>query len=712
MNWLNKTVRSIESWKHNPILQATLLFLLAVLSFSLLFSSVQPEKLDVQQFSVAETTIRSPKTVEDPVETAEKKKKAVSSVEDVYTPNEEYVKKRVKIVEDIFAGAEDVVEAGLKNEEAGDGEEAEVLNDPKDHLKNLRSRLSGTINKDISDETLIYLLGSSKADLALAKDITKTSVNDMMKAGIRANEVENAKKKVEEQIKYNSLSTANLRSAAIDIGRYAIIQNIFFDSAATETAREKAEEDVEPVRILQGQIIVEEGYLIDAEVYRQLKLVGLLESEELFLPYLGLGAILILTFGGIYLLFRKVETPDHVRDNIFIFALVYVIGITLMKIIHITAKLSDETLAYLFPSAMAVMLITILMRERYAAGIGILLSVIGSIMFKDGLSGSVQGSFALYLLISGLVGILLLRQHHERSSILRAGLLNALINLVLITGLYWINGADVPYIWMAIVAISSGIISAISTIGLLPFFESSFGIFSSMKMIELSNPNHPLLRKILMEAPGTYHHSVMVANLAEGACEAVGANGLLARVGCYYHDIGKTKRPAYFIENQTNIENPHDRLSPEKSAKIILAHATDGAQMARKHKMPKEIIDIIEQHHGTTLLKYFYHKAKEEGLAPEEKDYRYKGPKPRTKEAAIISIADSVEAAVRSLKNPTQNSIEKLVKSIIVDKLNDGQFNECDITLKELEKVNVSLCETLAGIFHNRIEYPTLDDKE
>lgn len=712
MNWLNTIIRSIKSWKQNPILQATLLFLLAVLSYVLLFSSVQPEKLDVKQFSVADTTIRSPKTVEDPVETAEKKQKAVNSVEDIYTPNEEYVKKRVKMVEDIFTSAEDVVAAGLKNEEVEEGKKAEILNEPKKHLKNLRSRLSDTINKDISDETLLRLLGSSQSDLALAKDMTKTSVNDMMKVGIRANEVENAKKKVEEQIKYNSMPTANLRSASIDIGRYAIIQNVFFDSYATETAREKAEENVEPVRILQGQIIVEEGYLIDAEVYRQLKLVGLLKSEESFLPYVGLGAILILVFFGVYLVFRKVEIPDQVRDNIFIFSLVYVIGITLMKIIHITARLSDETLAFLFPSAMAVMLITILMKDRYAVTIGILLSIVGSIMFKDGLSGSVQSSLGMYMLISGLVAIVFLRQHHERSSILRAGLFNALINLVLITGLYWIDGAEIPYIWVAIVAISSGIISAISTIGLLPFFESSFGIFSSMKMIELSNPNHPLLRKILMEAPGTYHHSVMVANLAEGACEAVGANGLLARVGCYYHDIGKTKRPAYFIENQTNIDNPHDRLSPEKSAKIILAHATDGAEMARKHRMPEAIVDIIEQHHGTTLLKYFYHKAKEEGLAPEEKDYRYKGPKPRSKEAAIIAIADSVEAAVRSLKKPTQDSIGKLVRSIIADKLNDGQFNECDITLKELEKVTVSLCETLTGIFHNRIEYPQMDDKE
>jgi cyclic-di-AMP phosphodiesterase PgpH len=231
---------------------------------------------------------------------------------------------------------------------------------------------------------------------------------------------------------------------------------------------------------------------------------------------------------------------------------------------------------------------------------------------------------------------------------------------------------------------------------------------SSMKLIELSNPNHPLLRKILTESPGTYHHSLMVANLSEGACEAIGANGLLARVAAYYHDIGKTKRPRYFIENQIGDDNPHDHLSPQLSKNIIIAHVADGVAMLKKHKMPKEIIDIAEQHHGTTLLKYFYHKAKQQSGYVSEEEFRYPGPKPQTKEAAIISIADSVEAAVRSLSNPSQEKIEKVVRGIIADRLQDNQFNECNITLKELELVAQSLCETLNGVFHSRIEYPEI----
>lgn len=249
-------------------------------------------------------------------------------------------------------------------------------------------------------------------------------------------------------------------------------------------------------------------------------------------------------------------------------------------------------------------------------------------------------------------------------------------------------------------------LSSALTVGLLPFFETSFGILSDMKLIELSNPNHPLLKKILTEAPGTYHHSVMVANLSDSACEAIGANGLLARVGAYYHDIGKTVRPHYFIENQHAGKNPHDALPPWKSKDIIIAHAEDGAKLLEKHKMPIEIVNIARQHHGTSLLKFFVFKAKELGEEVKEEDYRYGGPKPQTKEIAVISIADSVEAAVRSMKEPTTEKINALVQAIINDKLKDGQFDECDLSMKELKKVERTICKTLNGIFHNRIEYP------
>jgi cyclic-di-AMP phosphodiesterase PgpH len=320
----------------------------------------------------------------------------------------------------------------------------------------------------------------------------------------------------------------------------------------------------------------------------------------------------------------------------------------------------------------------------------------------------------IYILFSSLAALLFLSDQNQRSKILQAGSFAAAVNLFTIWALMFLpNGqfSGLEYGYYILTAIFSGIGSAVLTMGLLPLFETSFGILSTMKLIELSNPNHPLLRKILMEAPGTYHHSVMVANLADAACEAIGANGLLARVGCYYHDIGKTKRPNFFIENQMHRENPHDRLPPDKSANIIISHVTDGAAILKKYNLPKEIIHIAEQHHGNTLLKFFYHKAVQGGEDVKEEDYRYPGPKAQTKESAIVGIADSVEAAVRSLNQPTPETIESLVKKIVSDRLQDGQLNECDLTLKELETVSHSFCETLKGIFHSRIEYPEMTKK-
>jgi putative nucleotidyltransferase with HDIG domain len=263
--------------------------------------------------------------------------------------------------------------------------------------------------------------------------------------------------------------------------------------------------------------------------------------------------------------------------------------------------------------------------------------------------------------------------------------------------------------------VGSGLLTATLVIGFMPFFEVTFGILSALKLVELSSPNHPLLRKLMTETPGTYHHSVMVGNLSEAAADAIGANGLLCRIGSYYHDIGKTRRPTYFIENQNGMENPHDNLDPFMSKEIITAHATDGVEMLKQHKMPKQIRDIAAQHHGTTFLQFFYHKALKEveakGQEPTftEMDFRYEGPKAQSKEAAIVGIADSVEAALRTLHDPTPERIEALIHRIIKSRLDDGQLSDCDLTMRELERVAQSLKEAVLGIFHSRIEYPDLD---
>ncbi len=685
-----------------------------------MYGNVKPEKLDVSLLTVADQTIRSPATVEDKTSTEKKRQEALNQVQDVYTVKREYTSNQVELIASIFDAAVEVhteIEAEIKKQPADEeipNESETIKPTTEEKVTMLKAKLTERVTKELSERVFTALVQASRDELQIAKDLTVTAINHVMNQRISADDVENAKKSLEEELKFTTLN-GDLKSAAIELGRYAVIQNEFYDPVATEELREQAAESVEPVKILQGQIIIEEGRLIRQEEYRQLELVGLLDNEKSFKPFVGLIVLLLIILSAVYYYFYQMkEQPEKRQTYLLMFGIIFLFSLFLLKIISMLQIFNYSGIGYLFPAAMAGMLLKILIDEKIAVLTSIVLAVCGSILFNEGVSGTLNFTEGIYILFSALAGILFLSDQNQRSKILQAGSFAAGVNLFTIWALMLLpNGqfTGLEYGYYIVTAIFSGIGSAVLTIGLLPFFEASFGILSTMKLIELSNPNHPLLRKILMEAPGTYHHSVMVANLSDAACEAIGANGLLARVGSYYHDIGKTRRPNFFIENQLHRENPHDRLPPEKSANIIISHVTDGVEILKDHSMPKEIIQIAEQHHGTTLLKYFYHKASQNGELIKEEDYRYPGPKAQTKESAVIGIADSVEAAVRSLNQPTPETIESLVKKIVADRLQDGQLSECYLTLKELETVSHSFCETLKGIFHSRIEYPEMKKK-
>lgn len=716
MEKLQRQLAKIRNLLDVTFFRVLLFLIIGFILYVAMFSNVKPEKLNLNLFSVATEAIRSPVTVSDQESTEKKREAAESQVKDVYVLKKEINENRVDLVTSIFDSAAEVVkeaEAEVISEDSGvENEDVPVIEPPtvEEKVTMLKERLTEDVAKDVSDTTFTSLVSSSVSQLSIAKDLTVTAINNVMSNRIPADEVENGKKRVEEELKFTNLENG-LRNAVIELGRYAIMQNEFFDVNATQELRQQAREGVEPAKILQGQIIVEENQLINPEIYRQLELVGLLDSENSLLPFLGLFLVIGLMILAVYYYFNDLNVRRETKQNyLLLFSIIFILSIGILKgISYINIGYSE--IGYVYPVAMGAMLLKIMIDERIAFIWTVIVALCASIIFNEGITSSLNMNVGIYILCSGIAGILFLNKKNQRSKILQAGLFISLINLIVIFALGFMQNAHynaLDYTFYISAALISGIISAVLTIGFLPFFEAGFGILSTMRLIELSNPNHPLLRKILTEASGTYHHSVMVANLSESACEAIGANGLLARVGCYYHDIGKTNRPQFFIENQMNIENPHDRLPPQTSKNIIIAHATDGAEILRKHKMPKEIVDIAEQHHGTTLLKFFYHKAKESGLDVEEKDYRYPGPKAQTKETAIIGIADSVEAAVRSMTSPTPEQIEGLVRNIIADRLQDGQLNECDLTLKELEIVANTFCETLKGIFHSRIEYPEM----
>ncbi|RSD22741.1 HD family phosphohydrolase [Mesobacillus subterraneus] len=723
MEKLQVQLTAILNLLNIKIFRILLFLLMGIIMFASMYSNVKPEKLNLELFSVAEKTIRSPITIEDKESTEANRRSAVEQVKDVYSKKNEYAQNRVDLATSIFDSVSEVNEEAeeefkerTKAAEGVSEEEAPAPEAPttEEKLETLKTKLTDNETKSLSDQVFISLLQAPKQELMIAKDLAVTAINKVMGRNIPADEVENAKKLVEEELRFTSLNS-KLKEAVIEIGRYSIVQNEFYDPEATENLRQQAMDAVEPVRILEGQILVDEGQLISRDVYKKLQLVGLLESENSYLPFIGLAMVISLILFALYVIFNEMENADKKQKNLLIFSIIFITSILLMKLVSLFDEFEYSEIGYIFPAAMGAMLIKILIHERLALFQIAFLAVCGTIIFNEGITGTLNVSIGVYILISGLAAILFLQKQNRRSKILQAGLLVSVVNLIVILSILFLrnsqySGLEYGFYFMA--AFISGIVSAVLTIGLLPFFEAGFGILSTLRLIELSNPNHPLLRKILTEAPGTYHHSVMVANLSEAACEAIGANGLLARVGCYYHDIGKTKRPQFFIENQINMDNPHDKLPALTSKNIIIAHAVDGAEMLRKHRMPKEIVDIAEQHHGTTLLKFFYHKAKQSGQEVKEEDFRYPGPKPQTKESAVIGIADSVEAAVRSMAHPTHEQIENLVHNIIGDRLQDGQLTECDITLKELDTVADTLCETLKGIFHSRIEYPEMNKQK
>ena len=489
----------------------------------------------------------------------------------------------------------------------------------------------------------------------------------------------------------------NLREAAYLIGGQVLTPNLKLNQEKVEQAKQEAIKEVEPVLVKAGEIIISDGTIVRPEHIQLLKDLGLYREGLDFKSLSGLGIILfaLLALLGVYL--YKYGRNVILSENKL--ALLCSVLVVVTFITKILSFVQWNLAAYLSPIALGGILVTILLDSRIGTITVLVLSVITVIVHNSLV-------VAALCLIGGVVAILSVSQVSQRGELMRAGFIVGGTNVLVMIAFGLLQG-DTTLIIHSYLGILNGLISSIITIGSLPYFESIFNITSGIRLLELSNPNQPLLRRLLMETPGTYHHSILVGNLAEAAAEAVGADGLLARVGSTYHDLGKLKRPYFFAENQFGIDNPHDKIAPSLSTLIITSHVKDGIELARENKLPDVVIDFIAQHHGTDLVKFFYHRAKEnDGENIQEKDFRYPGPKPQTKETAIVSLADAVEAAVRSLVKPTPGKIEALVRKIIRDRLDDGQLDESDLTFKDLNKIAEAFVKVLNGIYHARVEYP------
>ncbi len=494
--------------------------------------------------------------------------------------------------------------------------------------------------------------------------------------------------------------------------------NLVFNQQETEQGRLDAREQIAAVlfQVKKGEMVVREGERVTADQILKLQAIRASGRDNRSLQTAAglLICSLLLIYVGFYFAQRNISkfNPDS-RDLLFL-ATVFLALFILIKIsIFIAAAMGNsfgyfDSSVYLYaiPFALGAMLVRIVLNSETAFLFTVCCAVLVGILFGNSLL------MALYVLIGSLVGAHGVRHCQQRTTLYRAGVWIGLANMALLIGIHFLTGRnfELQLLWKLGFGFFGGLASAVIVNGTVPLVESLFKYTTDIKLLELANMNTPILRQLMIEAPGTYHHSILVGNLAEAAAEAINANPLLTRVAAYYHDIGKIKKPLYFIENSGGQRNKHDKLAPSMSALILTSHVKDGVELAREHKLGAELIDIIQQHQGTTLIKFFYDRAKsqtEPGMPQvDERDYRYHGPKPQTREAALILLADAIEAASRTLTDPTPARIQGMVQKLINNIFIDGQLNECDLTLKDLNSIAKSFNRILSGSFHHRVEYP------
>ncbi len=678
------------SFRDNIMLQkialAAALFLAIYL---LLIISSMPARLDLSIGRPSPKTIYASRDTIDEYTTNRLRESAADSVSSVYNDNPAVLENALEQIDQFFEAVFEIKA----------DEEAEY--DDKIYA------LQELTEEELPESTLEALLIEQATLLSMQRRLSSV-VTEIFQQGIREEDLQSTRRRVTQEIALLPFNS-ELKRIAEQLVLPMVEPNRFLDVAATEAMREQARQEVEPVIVLRNTLIVSEGEPVTAQQMALLESMGLLRGRQAdYFGYVGLFFLLLIVF-IVVTIYIRIFVNHVFRSPPYLTLMGLVVIITLVFAIAAT-----YFSGYLIPVAIGVILLTVLFGYKLAVIINLVFALF------VGLITSGDFAFVIVAMLGGMVSIYAVSTLSQRSDLARAGFFVAVTNAGVIVSIFFFFGnvsletdSLVSLGYSVLAGIGSGIFSSVIAIGLLPYLETFFGVTTAITLLELSNPNHPLLKEMLQKAPGTYYHSMMVSNLAESAAESVKADALLTRVGAYYHDIGKLKRPYFFSENQLSGDNPHSKLSPNLSSLIIGAHPKDGFEMGKKHKLPEAILDITSQHHGTSMISFFYQQALENcehEEVPMEK-FRYEGPKPQTKEAAIIMLADVVEAGVRSLSKPAGGRVETMIRRMIKEKVDDGQLDECDLTFKEIDLIAQSFVYIMSGIYHSRIEYPEKDLK-
>ncbi len=503
-----------------------------------------------------------------------------------------------------------------------------------------------------------------------------------------------------------------VRPAVVEVIGNLIVPSISHNPVLADIRKEEAGNSVpvqyKGVEIKKGELIVARHQRITKEHMDYVNLLhrGSSTHNRFFLiSGVSLTVTGLIVIVAIYLYLYEPDVFFNTR-NLLLISVVSSFIFLVSRIIDVWAY--TESLFYIVPIAAGSMLLSILLSHRIAIMVTVFLSIFTGLVFKNNFG------IMMMSLAGGMVGVYSVMHIRRRSQFLIAGFLVGITNLVCILSIELLSNTP-PHIYLVECAwgFMGGIISCLIVMGALPLLEHLFNIVTNTSLLELSDLNHPLLKSMALKAQGTYHHSLVVSNLAEAGCEAIGANNLLAKVGCYFHDIGKVEKAEYFSENEMGAKSRHDKLNPTMSRLIILNHVKNGVELARKYNLKPAIIDFILQHHGTSLVYYFFQRAlekSENGDEISEEGFRYPGPKPKTKEAAIVMLADSVEAASRALAEPTPSRIKGLIHEVINDKFIDGQLDACELTLHNLTQITDSFTRVVTGMFHSRVKYPEKEE--
>ncbi|HIS37312.1 TPA: HDIG domain-containing protein [Candidatus Scatousia excrementigallinarum] len=674
---------SSQSLKTAGFVLFTVLMTAVIASQNFFFQTIVENGISKKDV-VAQKTI----TVVDVKRTEQHKKEVAQKVEPILAPAEDdFIKSNLDTLENSIIQ--------IRRKDVTDAVKLEEL-----------SLLFDISNESRKDFVINFFLKSDDQALREAFDKANLTLTNILQKGISEKDFESVS--IDSIIKENLISNVSRRQISIidALLSQVIVPNLVIDEFATEIARKNAENAVKPYEITfqKGDKILFEGEPVTRLKRDALRQAGYNVYE---LNWQGLIAIYILVFIAtlIFITYMKFFEKQFLEPRYM------AISATLALILAgISVVMPTGFSPYVLPIPAFVLLLAIFTNPRVAFVSAIVLLTVLTVGAQY--SAQIIVTFSLLSLVS-MITISQIR-YSRRFDLIKAGFIISLAGLLILISIYVLERCLIDVnnllIFRNCVFIAlNGIISSMIALGTLPLFESMFKINTPYGLAELADHNQPLLKRLQFEAPGTYHHSLMVSNLCEAAAEAIGANPILARVGAFYHDIGKLKRPLFFVENQSyfGIENPHTKLNPRLSKMVITAHPKDGIELAKEYGLPPVINNFILQHHGEGLASYFYNQAvKEEGAENvKEEQFRYTGPKPNMKETAILMIADAVESAVRSLKNPTSEEIEKIIDKIIVERLNDGQLTDSPLTLHDIKVIAATFSRILRGMQHNRIKY-------